>query len=62
MAAWLAPLLPAGGCSSITTPLQPSGKIGSIMSPRQTKEAIEELSQKRDTALRDAETNVEGEN
>jgi len=59
MAAWLAPLLLAGGCSSITTPLPPSGRIGSVMSPRQTGEAIEELNQKRDAALRDAETNLE---
>ena len=59
MAAWLAPLLLAGGCSSITTPLPPSGKIASTMSPRQTSEAIEELNHKRDTAMRDAETNLE---
>jgi hypothetical protein len=57
-AAWLALLLLAGGCSSISTPLPPTGKIGSTMSPQQTKEAIEELSHKRDTAMQDAETNV----
>lgn len=58
-AACLAPLLLAGGCSAITTPLPPNGKIGSTMSPQQTNEAIEELNQKRNTALRDAETTLE---